>query len=1057
MATITGTAGNDVLVGTALNDVMEGGAGNDRLNGGAGDDEIFGGDGTDTLTGDAGNDTLHGGNGNDGFFGGGGNDTIYGDAGDDTMYGDGGNDRLNGGDGNDKLYGGTGDDVLSGGAGSNTIDGGSGVDTVIVELNSATLTDAMRADLQTLKNFMQSQLASAGSVSVLATQTAGPSLVLSALGLTLANFEVARIMLDGVETPIDAFLNKAPTAAAYVTASTDEDMSLSGAIVATDANGDTLSYVVTAGPAHGTLTLNAATGAYVYTPNTDAFGADKFTVTIADPKGATVTQTVNVSVASVNDTAVTEPVTDIKTDEDMAVVGQVVASDVDGDTLTWSLSSKPANGIVVLDDSTGSYTYTPNANFFGDDSFDVIVTDGHGATTTQTIKIAVNSVNDAPVVEPVLEIKTNEDTVYYGQVVASDIETAQLNYQLVSKPEHGSVKFDNATGAFAYVPNPDFNGGDSFEVAVTDADGATTNQIITISVASVNDAPVISSSASIVTNEDTAIQGQVTATDADGDTVSWSMAMGPSKGTITFDPTTGAYAYRPNANFNGADVFKVVATDANGAQTLQTVSVTVNAVNDAPVTAATSATSTQEDKSVSGVVLASDIDGDVLAWSVATNPTRGTVSLNTSTGAYSYTPTANFSGVDSFIVAIKDPAGAVVQQRVDVIVSAMADKPTLSLVNPVIIPEVPLPPSNIIALLLAGTGEDDQWDNVTVALDIAAAPVDTDGSENLAIRISNIPTGGTLSAGVQNSDGSWSLTADDLVGLTVTTSTFATYTIQVDATATEATGGSATSSASITVKMDSTGVTLSGNSGGNTINGGFGNDKLYGNGGNDTLYGGAGADRIEGGSGKDTIYGGSGNDHLFGQSGDDFFFGEEGNDVYAGGTGYDTLSFASAASAITTDLSKKTIVGASTGTDTIFGADIEKIIGTDFADTFKGSTGVDRIDGGAGNDTFRGLAGADVFSGGAGSDRFMWEKTDVGSNRGVDMITDFSAGDVLDFTKLVTIGSGSMADFIRVSFASGDTTVSVKIGTAFVNVVELDGVRFNSVADLYNGGHLLIA
>lgn len=870
MATISGTAGNDVLTGTTLNDEMNGGAGNDRINGGAGDDVIYGGDGTDTLTGDAGNDTLYGGNGNDGFFGGGGNDALHGEAGDDTMYGDGGNDRLFGGDGNDKLYGGTGDDILSGGAGTNIVDGGSGIDTIQIDLSSAALTDATRADLQSLKNWMQSQLSSAGSVATLATQTTGPALVLSTLGLTLSNFEVARIMLDGVETPIDSFLNAAPTAAESVAASTDEDTALSGTIAATDSNNDVLSFAVSVAAAHGSVSLDSVTGAYHYTPNANFFGSDAFSVTVTDGNGGTVTQTVNVTVASVNDGPLADVSVEITTDEDVAVSGTLLAQDIEGDTLTWSLSGTPANGSVSLDGASGTYTYTPNANYSGDDSFDVVVTDAHGATTTQTVKVSIN------------------------------------------------------------------------------------------------------------------------------------------------------------------------------------------AVNDAPVTASTSTVTTGEDKTVSGIIAATDVDGDALNWSVTTAAAHGTIALNTATGAYSYTPNANFSGADSFIVTIADASGATTQQRVDVTVNAQADAPTLSVVTPVIIPDVPLPPTDIVSILLGGSGEDDEWDNVTVALDIASALVDTDGSESLAIRITGVPTDGVLSAGVANGDGSWSLTAADLAGLTITTKHFTSYTLNVAATATESDGSTATSTASVTVKMDSTGVTLNGNNGSNTLNGGFGNDKLYGRNGNDTLFGGDGADRLEGGSGRDTLHGGDGNDHLLGQGGDDFFFGEAGNDVYSGGSGFDTLSYASSNSAIAADLSKKTIVGASTGTDTIYGAAIEKIIGTNFADTFIGTGGVDRIEGGAGNDTFRGMGGSDEFTGGAGADRFLWERADIGSSRGVDLITDFNTGDVLDFSKLVSVGSGNIADFVRTTVSSGDTIVSVKIGSSFVNVVELENVQFNSAAALYNAGHLLI-
>ena len=258
---INGTAGNDVITGTAGDDIIDGGAGNDRINGGAGNDIIYGGAGADTLTGDAGDDTLYGGDGNDGFFGGGGNDTLYGENGDDTMYGDGGNDKLYGGDGNDYLNGGTGDDTLYGGAGVNTLIGGAGNDTFVLELSSSTLTAAMRADLSTLKSWMEDQAASAGTLANQSAQTTGSTLKLTALNVSVSLIENVKIYLDGVLKPIDFFLNQAPVANATASISTAEDTPVTGQVAASDPDGDTLGYALGQGPAHGALALNAATGA----------------------------------------------------------------------------------------------------------------------------------------------------------------------------------------------------------------------------------------------------------------------------------------------------------------------------------------------------------------------------------------------------------------------------------------------------------------------------------------------------------------------------------------------------------------------------------------------------------------------------------------------------------------------------------------------------------------------------------------------------------------------------------------------------------------------------
>jgi len=149
--TVTGTAGNDVLVGGVGSDLIEGLGGNDTLNGGIGNDTLDGGDGDDRLEGGAGNDTLRGGNGNDRLEAAqGGIDQLFGGAGNDTLtaFGTvtGAPTLLDGGDGDDLLqysnsqFGSTNGSIARGGAGNdqidingfgpNIIDAGPGNDTV---------------------------------------------------------------------------------------------------------------------------------------------------------------------------------------------------------------------------------------------------------------------------------------------------------------------------------------------------------------------------------------------------------------------------------------------------------------------------------------------------------------------------------------------------------------------------------------------------------------------------------------------------------------------------------------------------------------------------------------------------------------------------------------------------------------------------------------------------------------------------------------------------------------------------------------------------------------
>jgi hypothetical protein len=122
-------------------------------------------------------------------------------------------------------------------------------------------------------------------------------------------------------------------------------------------------------------------GTYTYTPKPDYNGTDSFTVTVSDGHGGTTTSTVTVTVTPVND-APTAPNDSKTTPEDTPVSGKIVGSDVDGDPLTYTKGSDPANGTVVVHPD-GTYTYTPKPDYNGPDSFTVTVSDGHGGTHHQ--------------------------------------------------------------------------------------------------------------------------------------------------------------------------------------------------------------------------------------------------------------------------------------------------------------------------------------------------------------------------------------------------------------------------------------------------------------------------------------------------------------------------------------------------------------------------------------------------------------------------------------------------------------------------------------------------
>ena len=338
------------------------------------------------------------------------------------------------------------------------------------------------------------------------------------------------------------------------------------------------------------------------------------------------------------------------------------ATDPDaGQTLTFSLVGAPAGASINA--STGVFSFTPTeAQGPGSYTFDVRVTDNGSPnlSDSETITVTVNEVNVAPVLAAIGNKSGNELTNigFTATATDTDLPANTLSYSLVGAPAGASI--NPTTGVFTFTPTEAQGPGNyTFDVRVTDNGSPNLNdsETITVTVNEVNVAPVLGAIGNKSGNELTNIGFTATATDSDlpANTLTFSLVGAPAGASI--NPTTGVFSFTPTeAQGPGSYTFDVRVTD-NGSPNLsdsETITVTVNEVNVAPVLAAIGNSTIDEETLYTFTATATDADlpANTLTFSLVGAPTGASI---TPGGVFTWTPTeAQGPGSYTFDVRVTD-------------------------------------------------------------------------------------------------------------------------------------------------------------------------------------------------------------------------------------------------------------------------------------------------------------------------------------------------------------------------------------------------------------------
>ncbi|MBM3850510.1 MAG: tandem-95 repeat protein, partial [Verrucomicrobia bacterium] len=356
-------------------------------------------------------------------------------------------------------------------------------------------------------------------------------------------------------------VNDAPVANAQ-TVSAVEDTAKAITLTGTDAEGSALTYTVVRQPSLGKLSGTGST--LTYTPDANKSGADSFTFKVNDGVLDSATATVTILVAAVNDApvAVGQVVT---TDEDVPVGITLAGSDIDGDALTYVVVSGPTKGELLGEAS--NLEYVPNLEASGSDSFTYKVNDGTVDSAVVTVSITVTPVNDAPVAGA-LSLSTEEDTTLFITLQGFDAEGAALTYTVVGQPANGTLSGEGTD--LEYVPNPDFNGKDSFTYRVSDGVNVSGVARVSITVTPVEDIPV-GQAATVRVVAGNSVAVKLEGFDGDKDALTYTVTSQPTKGTLS--GTAPNLVYKANADAKGTDSFTFRVNDGKADSSRATVTI----------------------------------------------------------------------------------------------------------------------------------------------------------------------------------------------------------------------------------------------------------------------------------------------------------------------------------------------------------------------------------------------------------------------------------------------------------------------------------------------------
>jgi VCBS repeat-containing protein len=469
---------------------------------------------------------------------------------------------------------------------------------------------------------------------------------------------------DQLTATVSLVVNGPPVANSE-TFATDQNTNVAGTVAGNDSDptGDSLTYVLQTGPTRGLFSFQAD-GTFSYDLNGEfdylplgAIATEVVTYEVRDGFGGSAIATATFTINGLNDLPieiVSGATVDITMDEDDVHNGSGLLGnffDIDGGMLQVSpvLVDAPDNGSLVLNPD-GTFTYTPNSNFYGTDQFVYRVEDQNGGFIDGVVNFTINDVIDHPVFTGTPNFQIFENTTAVGMVTATHSENRTITFALVgSGPDDANFSLDPSTGRLqfltppAYQPFGDADNDGIYQILVraTTTGGGLASQLYNVRVLNGINAPVFPSISPYFLNENTSPLFQLpAATDADNDVITYSLQSNADASNFIFNPLNrrfvfvGVPDYESPTDRNRDNTYELnfVATDSSGRSTIASVQVVVNDFNELPVMTTAYRFSYAEHRNSSLRVEFSDPERQRLTYSLVNLLDGGAFEINSNNG-----------------------------------------------------------------------------------------------------------------------------------------------------------------------------------------------------------------------------------------------------------------------------------------------------------------------------------------------------------------------------------------------------------------------------------------